>query len=141
MGDDDGVRPEGALCEAALTLSGTFAPEAGTPAPAEQGCVPHGTWTVQVTVTDEGDCADVAVGTTYEYVIAGDGRDRTITYGGTEDTTLGLSAGGGGECEGSFEHISAAADGVHVVLLKPYTEPGTTAILGTGTYQLWEEAP
>jgi hypothetical protein len=142
-GGDDGVdvdeRPEGVLCETALTLSGSLTPP-GTPPGAELGCVPEGTWTVNVTI-GEGDCGDVPVNATYTYVVAGVGRDQTITYDGTEDSTLGIHAGGNGECEGTFEHLSPGDGGHNVLLLKPYFEAGSLQIVGIGQYQLWEEAP
>lgn len=142
--DLDGELPGDALCEVTLTLSGALAPTGGAPAPAEQGCVPDGTWTVVVEASGAGDCGDVPPLGPYVYAIAGSGRDRTITYDGPpdEDATLGMHAGGNGECEGSFEHVWSAGDGTfHVVLLKPYVDPGTTTMQGTGTYQRWSAHP
>lgn len=140
--EDDEPRPAEALCESVLRLSGTVAPPGGTPSPAELGCVPEGTWTVRVAVEDVGDCAAAMVGSTYTYTVVGEGRDRTISYGGPEDSELGIHAGGNGQCEATFEHIWAAGEGrYHVLLLKPYFQPGTTTILGEGTYQLWSKRP
>jgi hypothetical protein len=143
-GGDDSALPSGALCESTLTVTGTLAPP-GTPPAAELGCVPEGTWTLNV-AAGEGTCGDVSVANTYTYTVTGDGRDRTIAFTAAtgEDVTLGIHAGGNGECEGSFEHVWPTTDGsgeYNVVLLKPYFEPGTTTILGSGTYQLWTEHP
>lgn len=146
VGDGGGVnteddRPVEALCQANLTLSGTPTPP-GTPPTADLGCVPEGTWTVEVTISDVGDCGDVPMGSTYTYTVTGAGRDRVIAYtGGTEETTLSIHAGGNGQCEGSFEHIWETDGGYAVGLLKPWFDPGTTTIQGTGTYQLWSEHP
>lgn len=141
-GVDTDVRPEEAMCEAQLTLTGTLTPP-GEPPTADVGCVPEGTWTVQVTVANVGDCGEVPISSTYVYEVVGAGRDRTITYTspGGDDANVGIHAGGNGECEGSFEHIWAAEGGYAVMLLKPWFPPGTTTIQGTGTYQIWAERP
>lgn len=139
-GVDVDERPEGVLCEAALTVSGTLTPEGAAPTP-DLGCVPQGTWTVNVTV-GESDCGDVPVNATYTYVVTGVGRDQIITYDGPEDSTLGISAGGNGECEGAFEHIwPGELPEHHVLLLKPYFDAGSLVIQGIGQYQIWDEAP
>jgi len=146
-GDDDfGYEPdpvpENALCEAQLTLTGSFTPP-GTPPGAELGCVPEGTWTINVAIGDN-DCGDVPMAGTYVYTVTGTGRDQVITYStpGAQDLALSIHAGGNGECEGSFEHIWPADGGeFHVALLKPYFDPGTTTMQGRGTYQLWTEHP
>jgi len=142
-GGGDGVdvdeRPPEVLCEAALTLSGTLAPE-GEPPTADLGCVPQGTWTVDVTV-GEGDCGDVPVQSTYTYTVTGTGHDTLITYDGTERSTVGIHAGGDGQCLGSFEHVWQGDGGWNVLLLKPELEPGTTTIGGVGTFQLWNKEP
>ncbi len=127
-----------------MTLSGSFAPP-GAPPTADLGCVPAGTWTVSVTLPDSGDCGDVPAGIDqYVYTVTGEGRDQDVVYTAAsgEDVTLSIHAGGNGECEGSFEHIWPVGDGTfHVVQLKPYFEPGTLVMLGSGTYQLWSEHP
>jgi hypothetical protein len=144
VASDDDLVPEAMLCEAKLSLSGTLAPPGGTPAPADQGCVPEGTWTVNVTIGDS-DCGDVPTAATYVYEVVGTGRARVITYDAAasgEELALNIHAGGNGECDASFEHISAAGEGeYHVLDLKPWFAPGTTTIQGIGTYQLWSEHP
>lgn len=147
VGTGDGVnteddRPAEALCQADIALSGTFTP-AGTPPTPDLGCVPEGTWTVNVTISDTGDCGDVPMGSSYTYTVTGAGRDRVISYTAAagEETTLSIHAGGNGECEASFEHIWETDGGFAVALLKPWFDPGTTTIQGTATYQLWSEHP
>lgn len=144
VGDDDDLLPAEALCESTLTMSGTFTTSVSPPPTAEEGCVPQGTWTVQVTVADVGDCDAAPVASTYTYTVTGQGPEQRITYTGTpgEELNSGIHAGGNGECEGTFEHIWAA-DGTdfHVAQLKPYFDPGTSTIQGQGTYQLWSSHP
>jgi hypothetical protein len=143
-GADDDPLPEEALCNADATVSGTFAPE-GTPPGAELGCVPQGVWTVNVTFPSAGDCGDVPPEIdSYVYTVTGEGRDQVIDYTAAtgEDVTIGIHAGGNGECEGTFEHIWPVGDGTfHVLLLKPYFEPGTQVMLGSASYQLWSSHP
>lgn len=132
-------------CTAQLTLSGTLVTANGQPPPADQGCVPAGTWKVQVTVSDKGTCTDVPVKPLYEYVIAGVGRATTIDYNAAagEEVNTSLAAGGNGECEGSFEHISmsAVAGNYNLIALKPYFSKGTLVIKGNGSYELWPNKP
>lgn len=142
VGNDEDQRPAEVLCEAQLTITGTFAPP-GTPPGAELGCVPEGTWTVNVAVGDEGDCGAVPIATTYTYTVVGTGRDQMIQYTTQtgEEIWLNIHAGGNGECEGSFEHIWPAEGGFNVMLLKPWFEAGTQTMQGTGTFQVWNEHP
>jgi len=132
-------RPPQVLCEAQLTLAGTLTPP-GEPPTAELGCVPQGTWVLQVTV-GESDCGDVPVGASYTYTVTGTGHDTLISYEGPETTSVGIHSGGNGNCLGSFEHIWESEGGWNVLLLKPNLEPGTTTIDGVGTFQLWNEEP
>jgi hypothetical protein len=140
--DTENDRPPEALCEAELRLSGTLTPP-GEPPTADLGCVPEGAWRVEVAVADAGDCGDVPVKATFLYTVTGTGRDQDIEYtpAASEEITLGISAGGNGQCEGSFEHIWPEGAQFAVVLLKPWFDPGSTAIQGVGTYQLWSEHP
>jgi hypothetical protein len=142
-GDDDGVdvdeRPPQVLCEAQLTLTGTMTPP-GTPPTADLGCVPQGEWVITATV-GENDCGEVPLSGSYTYTVTGTGHETQITYGGTEQSTVGIHAGGNGNCLGSFEHIWQGEGGWNVLLLKPNLEPGTTTIDGTGTFQLWNKEP
>ena len=131
-------------CTATLTLTGTLVTSNGLPPPADQGCVPAGTWNVTVAVADKGTCTDVPVKTSYQYVISGVGRATSIDYVAApgEEVNTSLSAGGNGECEGSFEHVAPATGGAYnLILLKPYFEKGTLAIKGSGSYELWPSKP
>lgn len=145
-GADASDLPAEALCNATINTTGTFTTSL-SPAPLPtEGCVPEGTWSITATVADMGDCATVVSAPTYVVEVVGTGRDRTITLqdppAGTEVVT-GVHSGGNGECEMTLELITASATAgqFDVVLLKPYTEPGTTPILGTGSYQLWSKHP
>lgn len=131
-------------CVATLTLTGNLVTSNGLPPPADQGCVPAGTWNVKVQVADKGTCTDVPVKATYQYVIAGVGRATTIDYVAApgEEVSTSLAAGGNGECEGSFEHVSAATGGTYnLIMLKPYFDKGTLVIKGSGAYELWPAKP
>ena len=131
-------------CTATLTLTGMLVTGNGLPPPADQGCVPAGTWNVTVQVADKGTCTDVPVKTNYKYVVSGVGRATSIDYVAApgEEVNTSLSAGGNGECEGSFEHVSAATDGKYnLILLKPFFAKGTVVIKGSGAYELWPSKP
>jgi hypothetical protein len=141
-GDDDTSLPGTALCEATLTLTGTMVSSGEVPS-MDLGCVPQGTWTVNVTVSDEGSCGTVSIPTTWTYEVAGTGHNETITPTNNTDQegVLGIHSLGSGVCEGSFEHIWPSADGFNVVLLKPDSPTWQQTIEGHGTYQLWAEHP
>ncbi len=131
-------------CTATLTLSGMLVTANGLPPPADQGCVPAGTWNVTVQVADKGTCTDVPVKAMYQYVVAGVGRATSIDYAAAagEEVATSLAAGGNGECEGSFEHITAASGGAYnLISLKPYFDKGTVVIKGSGSYELWPSKP
>jgi len=145
VADDDGDLPAAALCNADLTMGGSFQTSVEPPPAATDGCMPMGTWTVQPLVATMGDCAAVDVSSQYLVDVTGEGRDRTITLrdppAGAEVTT-NVHSGGNAECEMSLEIISDAGAGqYHVLLLRPYTDPAATPILGSGSYQLWSKHP
>lgn len=144
VGDDDNTLPGTALCRSELTLSGTMISPGGTVPPEEQGCVPQGTWTVNVVVSNVGDCDSAPVPATYTYEVVGTGDDETMTPTNNTDqeAQLGIHANGSGTCEGSFEHIWPVGDGTfHVVLLKAEATSWEQTIGGTGEYWLWAEHP
>jgi hypothetical protein len=144
IGDDDTTLPANALCQSELTITGTFATSTVPPPTEDLGCVPQGTWTLEIAVADVGDCEAAPVSDTYVYTVSGEGATQMIDYTGAagEELTSGIHAGGNGQCEGSFEHIWAATDGeFHVAQLSPYFAPGTATMLGSGTYQLWTQHP
>jgi hypothetical protein len=143
-GDDVDPLPGTALCEAQLTLTGTMTPP-GTPPTMDLGCVPQGTWTVEVTVASLGDCDAAPVPTEYTYSVEGTGHNETITL--TNNTTqetqsLQINDPGDGTCMGSFTHIWPSDDGgYHYVTLRPDAQSWDGTISGTGTYQLWMDHP
>lgn len=143
-GDDDQSLPENALCQSTLTITGTLAPE-GAPT-ADQGCVPQGTWTVNVAVADLGDCDGAPVDAQYVYTVTGTGHNETITFEGSGDETelqIHADDSDGTACDGSFEHIWAgAASGEYNVMdLRPIAIPSSGMIAGEGTFQLWSAHP
>ena len=134
-------------CTAPLTMSGTFTPT-GTLDPAG-GCQPAGTWAVQVVASSMGNCTTVAVKPSYSYTVTktATGQIDMITYNGSGDEThLGISASGGGECEAGFEHVNGSGTAFNEIDLHPrIPEPTagatTLTITGTGEYNQWDEHP
>jgi hypothetical protein len=135
------------LCTATLALSGTLVTSNGQPPPTDQGCVPAGTWKVNVAVADKGTCTATVFKPTYEYVVItvpNSPRDTKINYtpAAGEEVNKSLAAGGNGQCEGSFEHVSAGTGGQYnLVSLHPYFDKGTLVIKGSGSYELWPSKP
>jgi len=143
-GDDTAVLPDNALCQSTLTITGTLAPE-GKPPTAAQGCLPQGTWTVNVAVADLGGCDAAPVKTSYTYTVTGLGHNETITYNGSGDETeleIHADDSDGTACDGSFEHIWAGTGGdYNVVDLRPIAIPSSGTITGDGSFQLWTQHP
>lgn len=132
-------------CTSEFEVAGTFRTSV-TPAPtAADGCVPNGTWTINLTEIPGGECSATKFQAQYVVVVAGQGRDKTFTLqnpAGAAERKFGMSAGGGGECEMSLEEISpATAPKYHRLLVKPFTEPGGTTIAGSASYTLWSSKP
>ena len=145
-GGDDDV-DERVACEATLAMSGTFtAPVALDPA---MGCQPVGTWNVNVALLDMGTCTEaIPFKPNYQYTVSGDGTARMITYGGSGDELkLNISAGGSGQCDAAFTHLSPASGAMfNEFVLHPWTAKATAAvttltIMGEGSYTLWKERP
>jgi len=142
-GDDDDdtpidETPEAVSCMAELMVTGTLTPP-GTPPAADAGCIPIGTWTVDVQLVDAGDCESVDFLPQYVYTITGD-IDNGYEYVYTADPTsenvfMKVTQGGPGDCEGSFEHY--AADGMSMVLLKPHERE--LAISGHAYFETYTE--
>ena len=149
-GDDTDER---ILCEATLRMSGTFT--AATTLDPLMGCQPLGTWNVNVALEDMGNCTGtIPFKPMYQYTVTRVNPDPNapnmtgdITYNGTGDETrLQISAGGSGQCDGAFTHLSPNGTQYNEFVLRPWTpDPtagGTTlAIMGDGTYTLWKEKP
>ncbi|HVV82143.1 MAG TPA: hypothetical protein VHE35_03660 [Kofleriaceae bacterium] len=132
-------------CTTDFEVNGTFATSVSPAPTATDGCVPDGTWTINLSQVPDGECATTKYQAQYIVQVAGMGRDRTFTLtnpAGTAERKFNLSAGGGGECEMSLEEISpATAPEYHRLLVKPYTEPGGNTVAGSATYELWSSKP
>ncbi|RMH40875.1 MAG: hypothetical protein D6689_12520 [Deltaproteobacteria bacterium] len=135
-GDPGDQLPDGVACQAELSITGTLTPPGTPPDPAE-GCVPVGTWTLQVAVDDPGTCDQVDHESTYVYEVTGDiDNGYDVTYQGTPAGEVYLKiTSEGGACQGSFEHYSA--DGSALLLLKPFEE--NLAISGRGYFERYAE--
>jgi hypothetical protein len=155
-----------ALCTAQLTVTGNLA-AAATPDPT-MGCQPGGTWTVDVTVSDMGNCATVPVQQSYTVDVSGSARQESITHdhGSGEDDELEIDAADG-RCDANFELVVADSGQFDQIVLQPSTpvfcpdESTTTdgsgneiitcgtgavtttsiALTGTGEYDLWAQHP
>lgn len=143
-GSVDDVAPpdvERVECTTELEVTGTFA----TSVAQTGGCVPNGTWTINLSEIAGGECATTKFQAQYLVTVAGTGRARTFTLtnpAGTAERKIDISAGGNGECEMSIEEISPATlPKYHKLLIKPFTEAGGTVIAGHATYQLWSSKP
>ena len=104
----DADEPALVECTAEFSLTGTLNPPV-TPNPGA-GCVPTGTWTVNLAMTDPGNCAQAFEWQAqYVYSITGDSEiGYTYTYLGDpadENVYLKVTAAGG-TCNGSFEHYT-----------------------------------
>lgn len=132
-------------CTTELELTGTFATSVSPAPTAADGCVPNGTWTIDVSEVPGGECATTKYQARYIIAIAGQGRERTYTLtnpAGAAERKFGLSAGGSGECELTLEEISpATTPKYHRLLLKPFTEAGGSVIAGSANYTLWSSKP
>lgn len=146
VGDPDEMvpNPTGRQCSAALSTSGTFAPDTAHPQPIESsGCWPYGTWTFKATV-DTNDCSPAPT-LLAQYQFRGDyslNEDmdpvQTFVYM-TEPTahhTVKVSQGGSGLCEGELEIFST--DGTEVLLLKPELN-ADNSITGLGEFSVFAE--
>jgi hypothetical protein len=139
-GDGDGDGGTGPadplLCQATLSVTGTLAPSGITPVDGDP-CIPFGTWTVDVTLADQADCASVEFDAQYVYVVSQDPDSGSYAYSYPADPNnpnihLRVSAEGSA-CEGTFEHWSD--DGKTLVLLKPF-EDGLQ-LTGSGTFETY----
>jgi len=137
-GDDAPIdeTPEGVLCQAELSITGTLVPPGDAPSP-DDGCIPLGTWTLNIAMSDPGDCDEVPVDAQYIYEITGN-RDDGYEYSYVADpdselVRLKVTQGGPGDCEGNFEHY--AADGKALLLLKPFERD--LSVSGTAYYETY----
>jgi len=137
-GDDDDDVIEGVECMAELSATGTLVPP-GTPPAAEDGCIPLGTWTVQIAMVDPGDCGDVPFLPEYVYEVTGvEGDGYTYTYVGdptNENVYMKVTQSGPGDCNANFEHYSA--DGMSLMLVKPFERD--LVLSGSAYYETYTE--
>ncbi|HVK89178.1 MAG TPA: hypothetical protein VM513_33885 [Kofleriaceae bacterium] len=141
-GVDDRDDTLGIVCNAMFKVTGSFTP--GTPArPVEvpTGCWPVGTWTFSASI-DTNECpTPPALASTYAFRVDrtdpdGDGWVESYTYMGDQAMLykVGVSEGGGAECEGGLELYSV--DGTEYWNFKPMQ--GGTTINGFGEYAKYE---
>ncbi len=132
-------------CTSEFEVTGTFASSV-TPRPtAADGCVPEGTWTINLEEVAGGECASTKAQAQYVVVVAKVGAERRFTLSnamGTAERRMDISGGGNGECEMIITEISpATSPKYHHLAVKPFTEAGGTAIAGSATYTLWTSKP
>lgn len=156
VGEDDPGPLANVLCQAPLTVTGQFMSSVTPPPTADQGCVPTGSWTINVAVADNGDCSAVDVLPTYTVQIvntapAGERPNNEITVtnapAGAEVDT-GLNASGNGACNLSLDILTPAPTSgqFHMVSLRTYVDPADTAartiMAGPDSrFQLWKQHP
>lgn len=142
LDDGENEDPKEVVCRAQLAVTGTIELSQAEPAD-RQGCWPVGTWTIDVTVADPGECDDVPIAEQYvyeivlsdpnntdagwEYVFPADPDNEYIFLKVTE---------GGGRCQGSFEHYSD--DRKQFTILRPFEE-SDNVLAGVGEYEFYVE--
>ncbi len=133
-----GDEQEGLTCKATLAVKGVKRPSGQMPdmEEAEAGCVPLGTWQLEVAVQDAGGCADLNVPAVYTYEVSldTDGQYQVKWLEDPANTQVQLRVGqeGPGMCKGSFEHRSA--DGKVSITLKPFEQDN--GITGQGDVRI-----
>jgi len=122
-------------CTAELNVTGSLIPSGVTPG---EDCLPDGTWTLQVTVADMGDCAEVPINAEYAYVVSRDESNNAVmAYMGTDgndELDRYMPGSSGGTCRANIEHHST--DDLEIIYLQPFEDD--LIITGSGTYELWE---
>ena len=144
-GDGDGDIDNGGttvdeilLCAATLNVEGSLAPAGDPPGP-DDGCVPEGVWTLNVTIDDPGDCADddIIFNAQYQYEISRDAEEQLVmTYLGEDagpDDAMKPSSSGG-TCRANIEHF--APDGSWWLMLKPFEDD--LVVTGYGEFELYD---
>jgi hypothetical protein len=126
------------LCRAELAVTGNLQPP-GAPPLAEEGCVPFGTWTVNVEMVDQGECQEVPFYNQYVYEVTPEPNEGgyLVVYTAepmSENVQMKITEGGPGDCEGSFEHHSG--DGKAILVLKPHERD--LAITGHAYYEVFQ---
>ncbi|MGN6108867.1 MAG: hypothetical protein ACTHU0_27420 [Kofleriaceae bacterium] len=151
--------PNRIACTSAFKTRGTWtAKDPLRPADSPTGCWPVGTWTFTATLDNEAEVLDIdgdgvgdrcegsnvpQLAASYSFVVnrMDDGEGWVESYQYTGDTSIhqlhkvSVSEGGGGECEGEVELVSADKKGYWV--LKPMQT--REAIDGFGAYTKYLE--
>jgi len=124
-------------CEAQLSVTGTIATTTAPDPDVDPGsCWPEGTWTINVQVADQADCADVPISAQYVYNVSrqADGAwivDYPADPAADLQLTIALESA---QCRGTFQHFTP--DGKGLILLKAFGD-GSEAISGNGTFDLY----
>ena len=133
-----GDEQEALVCRAQLAVKGVKRPSGQLPdmEEAEAGCVPLGTWQLEVAVQDPGGCENLNVPPVFTYEVSLDagGQYQVKWLEDPANTQVQLRVGqeGPGMCKGSFTHLSA--DGKASIVLKPFEQDN--GITGIGDYKL-----
>jgi hypothetical protein len=127
------------LCEATLSLSGTFQPGAAPPVDFAGGCWPDGQWTFHATVTANPCPSAPVLPTQFVFSVQEDtDYNDTITYvtdPSNPDVSTKISGGEGAICTGAF--LIFTAGGKTVINLRPALQAGNV-IDGQGDYRLYD---
>ncbi len=127
------------LCEATLSLSGSYVQGSAPPTAFPGGCWPDGMWTFTATITNNSCTSAPPLETQYQFKIVEDlDYNDTITY--VNDPTnmyvaTKISGGEGGVCVGAFTIYSA--DGKTVYNLRPAMQ-ADNSINGAGDIRLYD---
>jgi hypothetical protein len=140
-GATDGGIPVGMLlCQADLSITGTYAQGNAPPADFPGGCWPDGTWTFTVAVSQNGCSTAPKLEAMYSFKVQEDNDyNDTITYLSdptNKDDSLKLSGGEGGLCTGAF--LLFSADGKTVINLRPALQVGNV-LNGKGDYRIYDQ--
>lgn len=146
--NDDGSAPPPAdggavgtlLCEATLSLSGTYTQGKAPPADHEEGsCWPDGAWTFTATVVDNNCQSAPKLESQFRFqVVEDDDFNDTITYlndPGNLYVTTKISGGDGAICIGAF--LIFSADGKTVINLRPALQ-ADNSLNGQGDYRVYD---
>jgi hypothetical protein len=134
------MNPLGRQCTTTFMTSGTFAPDAANPRPADggSGCWPIGVWSFKATVA-ENDCEPAPTFLSqYQFkgtVTTNEDGDPVQAFSYMTDATarsiVKVSQGGSGLCEGELQLFNT--DGTKVFLFKPALN-ADNSITGDGEY-------
>ncbi len=138
-GGDGGITLGVQLCDATLSIAGTFVQGDPPPSDLGGGCWPDGMWTFTATVTDNGGCPTAPpIPPQFQYkVVQDDDFNDTITYL-TDPTNMftpsSISGGDGAICVGEF--IIYSSDGKSIFNLRPALQ-ADNSLNGAGDWALY----